>query len=147
MSDAWIEAIAEDDCLRLLRAGTVGRIAVVAEDGPIILPVNYRLMEPPSGPLVAIRTRPGNVIEQAPESAAFEIDSIDQATHQGWSVVVRGELVHASSASPVVRTHLDSLPWISTDRDAWLFIDPFAITGRQLHAAESPWMFRRGEYL
>src|SRR5690242_12542049 len=141
MSNAWIDAISEEDCLRLLRAGTLGRIAFVAEDGPIILPVNYRLAEPPSGPLVAIRTRPGNVIDQAPESVAFEIDSIDQVHHRGWSVVVRGELMHASSGSAQVRNYLDSQPWISTDRDAWLLIDPFAITGRELHTAESQWVF------
>jgi pyridoxamine 5'-phosphate oxidase-like protein len=148
MGDAWIDAISDEACLRLLRAGTVGRIAFVAEGGPIILPVNYRLAEPPSGPLVAIRTRPGNIIDQAPESVAFEIDSIDQLHQRGWSVLVRGVLVHAFSGSAVVRNYLDSQPWISTDRDAWLVIDPFAISGRELHAAEPQWwVFRRGEYL
>ena len=147
MSDAWLDAISEDACLSLLRAASVGRIALLAADGPIILPVNYRLVEPASGPLVAIRTRPGNVIDQAPEDIAFEIDAIDEVHHRGWSVLVRGSLVHAFPDSVAVREHLDSEPWIATDRDAWLFIDPFAITGRELHPAESEWVFRRGEYL
>ena len=147
MSDAWLDSISEDACLSLLRAASVGRIAVVSADGPIILPVNYRLVEPPSGPLVAIRTRPGNVIDQAPENVAFEVDAIDEVHHRGWSVLVRGSLVHAFPDSVAIREHLDSEPWIATDRDAWLFIDPFAITGRELHPAESEWVFRRGEYL
>ena len=82
MSDAWLDAISEDACLSLLRAASVGRIALLAMDGPIILPVNYRLVEPASGPLVAIRTRPGNVIDQAPENVAFEIDA--GAVMAGW---------------------------------------------------------------
>jgi nitroimidazol reductase NimA-like FMN-containing flavoprotein (pyridoxamine 5'-phosphate oxidase superfamily) len=147
MSDARLDAISEEACLRLLRAGTVGRVAFVDADGPSILPVNYRLVEPPSGPLLAIRTRPGNVIDQAPENVAFEIDSIDQVQHRGWSVLVRGSLVHAFPDSVSAREHLDSAPWISTDRESWLFIDPWAITGRELRAAEAEWVFRRGEYL
>ena len=128
-------------------AASAGRIVFVTANGPISLPVNYRLVEPPSGPLLAIRTRPGNVIDEAPESVAFEIDSIDEVHHRGWSVLVRGSLVHAFPDSVGIRALLDSEPWISTDRDAWLFIDPFAITGRELHPAESEWVFRRGEYL
>jgi nitroimidazol reductase NimA-like FMN-containing flavoprotein (pyridoxamine 5'-phosphate oxidase superfamily) len=147
MADTWLEPLSPDRCLDLLRAHDVGRIAVIAQGEPIILPVNYRVAEPPTGPLLAIRTRPGNVIDTAPENVAFEIDSIDHVQHRGWSVLVRGVLVHAFPSATSVREHLDSQPWIAADRDAWLFIDPFAITGRELHAAESEWVFRYGEYL
>ena len=120
MSDAWLDSISEDACLSLLRAASVGRIAFVTGDGPVILPVNYRLVEPPSRRLLAIRTRPGNVIDQAPESVAFEIDSFDGVHHRGWSVLVRGSLVHAFADSVHIQEHLDSEPWIATDRNAWL---------------------------
>jgi len=147
MPDAWLESLPQDRCLELLREQNVGRIAILVQGEPMILPVNYRLAEPPSGPFLAIRTRPGNVIDQAPEDVAFEIDSIDPLHHRGWAVLVRGELVHASAPSANSRAYVDSEPWIARDRDAWLFIEPFAITGRELHAAESEWVFRRGEYL
>src|ERR1700694_5618576 len=99
MTDAWLEPLSQETCMRLLRESTVGRIALVIDADPIILPVNYRLVEPPSGPLVAVRTRPGNVIEQAPTNVAFEIDSIDPIHHTGWSVLGRGELLHANPTS------------------------------------------------
>jgi hypothetical protein len=54
---------------------------------------------------------------------------------------------HAFPRSGSLKEQLDSEPWIAADRDAWLFIDPFAITGRELHATEAAWVFRRGEYL
>jgi nitroimidazol reductase NimA-like FMN-containing flavoprotein (pyridoxamine 5'-phosphate oxidase superfamily) len=133
-------------CLRLLAEGSVGRIAVVLDDGPVILPVNYRLVETASGPLLALRTRPGGIIDQAPTTVAFEIDSIDPAHECGWSVLVRGELIHAEHTSHAFQDRYDPESWL-TDRDSWLLIDPFAITGRELPASDPVWPVRPGEYL
>lgn len=146
MTDAWLEPLSQETCLRLLRQETVGRIAVVIDDGPVILPVNYRLVEPPSGPLLAVRTRPGNVIEQAPANVAFEIDSIDPVHHQGWSVLVRGELLHATLTSTGFWEGYDPESWLP-DRDAWLLVDPWAISGRELHGTEPLWQFHPGGYI
>jgi len=146
MNDPWLEPLTREACLDLLRHGTVGRIALVVDQGPIILPVNYRLVDAPSGPLIALRTRPGNVIEQAPESVAFEIDGVDQAGHEGWSVLVRGELLHATPNSPEFAEIHDPDSWLA-DRNAWLLIDPWAISGRRLHGQETLWHYRPGEYV
>jgi nitroimidazol reductase NimA-like FMN-containing flavoprotein (pyridoxamine 5'-phosphate oxidase superfamily) len=146
MAEAWLEELSRDACLAFLRDGTVGRIAVVVDDQPIILPVNYRLAEEPSGPLLVVRTRPGNVIEQAPTNVAFEIDSIDRVNHQGWSVLVRGELLHAYPVS-ATRELYETDPWLTDRREAWLFIDPFAISGRKLHAAQDLWPAHPGDYM
>jgi nitroimidazol reductase NimA-like FMN-containing flavoprotein (pyridoxamine 5'-phosphate oxidase superfamily) len=45
MTEAWLEELSYDECLDLLRANSVGRIAVVVEEFPVVLPVNYRLVE------------------------------------------------------------------------------------------------------
>ena len=148
MTDAWLEQLSREACLRLLRQGTVGRVGVVVDGDPVVLPVNYRLVEPPSGPLLVVRTRPGNVIEQAAATnVAFEIDSIDLADHRGWSVLVRGELLHAYPASATARELDEPDPWLTDGREAWLFIDPFAISGRELHGAEPYWPFHPGDYM
>ena len=146
MTDAWLEPLSQETCLRLLRESTVGRIALVIDTDPIILPVNYRLVEPSSGPLLAVRTRPGNVIEQAPTGVAFEIDSIDPIHHTGWSVLVRGELLHATPTSAEFRERYDPDSWLA-DREAWLLIDPWAISGRELHGTEPVWPVHPGEYM
>jgi nitroimidazol reductase NimA-like FMN-containing flavoprotein (pyridoxamine 5'-phosphate oxidase superfamily) len=146
MTDAWLEPLSQEQCLALLRQGTIGRIAFIVDDDPIILPVNYRLVEPTSGPLLAVRTRPGNVIDRASTNVAFEIDSIDPLHHEGCSVLVRGELLHAIPTSADFREHYDPESWF-TDREAWLLIDPWAISGRELHGAEPLWTFHPGEYM
>jgi nitroimidazol reductase NimA-like FMN-containing flavoprotein (pyridoxamine 5'-phosphate oxidase superfamily) len=137
-----LKELSYDECLQFLREGLVGRIGIVVDDAPIILPINYRLVEA-SGMTparwIAIRTRPGNLIERAGLLVAFEIDGIDPYHKQGWSVLVRGTLHHVDPDAADFRQRFDSTPWILTERDAWLIIDPFAVTGRRLHAAAPEW--------
>ena len=138
MQDARLEDLPYEECLRLLRERTVGRIAVVINDFPIVLPVNYRLVETGAPTWIAVRTRPGNVIEQAPRNVAFEIDSIDTLHQEGWSVLVRGTLHHVDPYVADFRERFDPAPWvIIEDRNAWLVIEPFFISGRRLHTGTS----------
>jgi nitroimidazol reductase NimA-like FMN-containing flavoprotein (pyridoxamine 5'-phosphate oxidase superfamily) len=146
MTDARLEPLTPETCVNRLRERTVGRLAIVIAGDPIILPVNYRLVEPASGPLLTIRTRPGNVVDHSPASVAFEIDSIDSVHHRGWSVLVRGELLHATPTSAEFRERYDSDSWLD-DREAWLLIDPWAISGRELHGTEPSWPVHPSEYM
>jgi nitroimidazol reductase NimA-like FMN-containing flavoprotein (pyridoxamine 5'-phosphate oxidase superfamily) len=147
MSDAWLDELTYDECLLLLRENSIGRIAVVNDDFPIVLPVTYRLVETSGRIWIALRTKPGNVIERAPMPVAFEIDGIDPVHHQGWSVLVRGMQHHVDPDAADFRARFDPEPWLLDDRDAWLVIEPFFITGRQLHAAPIGWVFHARAYL
>src|SRR6185312_1206411 len=126
------EPLTYDDCLQLLRQHVVGRIAVVLDDGPIVVPVNYRLVETAGRTWVAFRTRPGNVLDHAGAHVAFEIDGIDVEHESGWSVVVRGMLHRVDAAAAGFDELFDPHPWITKERDRWLVVEPFAITGRRL---------------
>jgi hypothetical protein len=139
--DSWLEDVPFEECLALLREGSVGRIAVVpdVDQPPIVVPVNYRLVEPSGLRWVALTTRPGNVIDRAPMNVAFEIDRIDPAQHQGWSVLVLGMLHHVDPDAADFRDRFNPEPGILAERDRWLAIEPFSITGRRLHAAEREW--------
>ena len=82
--------LSRDECLELLGAMSVGRIAYTTDDGPRVLPVNY-VME---GDCVIFRTvSDGEVLHDALETTcAFEIDQIDEFYQSGWSprsIVVR----------------------------------------------------------
>jgi nitroimidazol reductase NimA-like FMN-containing flavoprotein (pyridoxamine 5'-phosphate oxidase superfamily) len=147
MPDAWIEELPLDECLRLLRETTVGRIAVIVDDFPVVLPVNYRLVETTGVTWVALRTRPGNVIDQASMNVAFEIDGIDTIYQRGWSVLVRGTLLPIDPDAASFRERFDAEPWLTSERDAWLVIEPFSITGRELHRSEQRWAFHHRAYL
>jgi hypothetical protein len=149
-AEAWLEEVPVEECLTLLRENVVGRIAFVADELLTILPVNYRVVEASGqtpGNWLALRTRPGNVLERASMMVAFEIDGFDAAHRQGWSVLVRGTLHHIDADAATFRERFDSEPWLAAERDAWLIIESFAITGRRLHSAEPEWAFSSRAYL
>jgi nitroimidazol reductase NimA-like FMN-containing flavoprotein (pyridoxamine 5'-phosphate oxidase superfamily) len=125
----------------------VGRVGVVVDGFPIVLPVNFRMVETSGLTWVAFRTRPGNVIDQASTKVAFEIDGIDPSQQRGWSVLVRGTLLAIDPEAASFRERFDAEPWLATERDAWLVIEPFSITGRELHRDEQEWAFHHRAYL
>jgi nitroimidazol reductase NimA-like FMN-containing flavoprotein (pyridoxamine 5'-phosphate oxidase superfamily) len=147
VGDALLQELSNEECLARLRVAQVGRIAVVVDEFPIVLPVNYRLIETGGVTWVAVRTRPGNVIDRASMRAAFEIDGIDTVRREGWSVVVRGMLMHVDPDAGDLRERFDPEPWLLAERDAWLVIEPFAITGRVLQSADLEWSFHARAYL
>ena len=79
-----------EECMELLTAKSVGRIAYTTDAGPRILPVNYVLVNDS----VIFRTVPdGEIFHHALSSVcAFEIDETDEFFESGWSVVVVGRL-------------------------------------------------------
>lgn len=135
------------ECLDLLRAERIGRIGIVVDDQPIVLPVNYRLVETSALTWIAIRTRPGNVLDHPGTNVAFEIDGVDRARRHGWSVLVRGRLEAVDPDAAEFRERFDPHPWITEDRDSWLVIEPFVITGRVLPGVEASWAFVAQAYL
>ena len=147
MEDAWLETLDLEACLQHLRTEHVGRLAIVAAGYPLVVPVNYRMVETSGLTWVALRTRPGNVIDQASTNVAFEIDGIDATRHGGWSVLVRGTLQPVDPDAAGFRERFDSQPWLTSERDAWLTIEPFAISGRELHPSEQEWAFHVSAYL
>lgn len=147
MAKAELEELTLDECLTRLRAGSVGRIAVVVDDFPIVVPVNYRLVESDGPPWVAVRTRIGGVIHRGDMPVAFEIDDIDPERREGWSVLVRGTLHAVDSDAADFRDRFDPEPWITEDRDAWLIVASFSVTGRRLQRATDEWTYEPRLYL
>lgn len=132
MTHARLEALTFDECLERLREQHIGRIALVSGDFPLVLPVNFRLVALPGKNWIAIRTRPGNVIERAGVHVAFEIDEIDPQSREGWSVLVRGTLHHVDPDAADFRDRFDPDTWLLHERDAWMVIEAYGITGRRL---------------
>jgi hypothetical protein len=139
VTDSSLEALTLDECVARLEEQRVGRIALLVDEYPLIVPVNYRLVILP-GPRywIAIRTRPGGVVERAGIYVAFEIDDINAELREGWSVVVRGTLHHVDPDVADFGQRYDPDSWIP-DRDAWMVIDAFHITGRALHRPDEDW--------
>jgi nitroimidazol reductase NimA-like FMN-containing flavoprotein (pyridoxamine 5'-phosphate oxidase superfamily) len=147
MSNVQLEELPIEACLALLRRENVGRIAVVENEFPVVLPINFKLVETTGPCWIAVRTRPGNVIDRAPMPVAFEIDGFDITEQEGWSVVVRGTLHHVRPDTGHFAERFDPHPWMESDRDAWLIIEPFSITGRRLRAPHREWTLHLSGYL
>ncbi|MHB9864230.1 helix-turn-helix domain-containing protein [Streptomyces sp. YIM S03343] len=119
------------ECRTLLGTHGVGRIAVPTAEGPLIVPVNYTVID---GGIV-FSTAPGTVPAQADGCrVAFEIDRIDDVFSQGWSVLVRG-LARAVTDPDEVHRLIDraySEPWAGGRRSMWVRVEPLRITGRRI---------------
>ncbi|WP_328936336.1 pyridoxamine 5'-phosphate oxidase family protein [Streptomyces tauricus] len=117
----------------LLRTHGVGRIAVSTSEGPAVVPVNYSVMEG----VIVFRTAPGTTPSLAAgHRVAFEVDRVDDALSEGWSVLVRGDahVVTDPEAARLLTELAHSTPWSGGERDLWIRIDPVAVTGRRITA-------------
>ena len=94
-----------------------------------------------------LRTRPGDVIDGAPMPAVFEIDGLGITEQEGWSVLVRGILNPVAPDAGEFRERFDAQPWLDNERDAWLIIEPFSITGRRLRSLKPQWAFHFPRHL
>ncbi|WP_055491108.1 pyridoxamine 5'-phosphate oxidase family protein [Streptomyces sp. TP-A0356] len=119
------------ECRDLLSTHGVGRLALHTPSGPVIVPLNYGVV----GDSIIFRTAPDTVASQASGSqVAFEVDRIDAAFSQGWSVLVRGHANAVTDPDSVRRLEeqAHSKPWAGGQRDLWIRIDPLSITGRRI---------------
>jgi nitroimidazol reductase NimA-like FMN-containing flavoprotein (pyridoxamine 5'-phosphate oxidase superfamily) len=127
-----IEVLGKDRCLALLRGDEVGRLAVIADGGPLILPVNYRM----DGESIVFRTDPGLKLDQGVRSrACFEIDCFDRDDRSGWSVIAAGrleEVTHYESKTWNRVHDLSVEPWADGAKDHWVRLVPSRITGRRI---------------
>jgi len=127
-----IERIDHDECLALLAADVVGRLAVVSGGTAAIFPVNYVL----DGETIVFRTDPGTKLDASGRAqASFEIDSIDREHRTGWSVVASGRLEEVTRYSSRTLARLRELPvdpWAGGDKAHYVRLIPSRITGRRV---------------
>ncbi|MFF3754637.1 pyridoxamine 5'-phosphate oxidase family protein [Streptomyces sp. NPDC002018] len=127
--------LSTEECRALLSTHGVGRVAVSTRNGPAVVPVNYVMADDGS---VAYRTAPGTAAAAAADQeVVFEVDQVDDAVRQGWSVNVIGT-AHAVTGDAAARG-LDqqayTAPWAGDDRRLWLAIFPARMTGRRIGPA------------
>ena len=136
MADRVIEELSEAECLYLIEPGGIGRIAYTGRFGPVVLPVNYTLLDQ----AVVFRTAEHGPLDEdlrtgianADYRVAFEIDSIDVAGRTGWSVLVQGPAHHVSEAEQDAVRDAGVESWAPGDRELFVRITPSRITGRRI---------------
>jgi nitroimidazol reductase NimA-like FMN-containing flavoprotein (pyridoxamine 5'-phosphate oxidase superfamily) len=131
-------ALPRNECLALLRQRHVGRLAVVIDGQPHVVPLNYAIDE--HGVIVFRTAELSKATEASLSMVAFEVDDIDLEHHTGWSVAVHGRGLNISNAIDAESERLRRLPvrpWAPGQRDQWFKITPSEITGRRLAAAST----------
>lgn len=127
-----LEILDRAACAALISAGGVGRVLFSEPRGPVALPMNFRVMN--GGDIVfrtsrlttlALSIRHGRI--------GFEVDHIDEALGEGWSVLISGE-AHVISDPPELQSAqgLGVTPWAGGDRDVYVRIVPREVTGRRI---------------
>ena len=88
MPRSTIETLRLEECIELLGKVPVGRIAITVDALPVILPVNFVVIDDS----ICFRTAPGTKLAAATSRSvvAFEADSYEANGHTGWSVLVQG---------------------------------------------------------
>ena len=140
-----LKELSGDECYALLRSQSVGRLGVIVDGYPLIVPVNFAM----DGFTVVIRSRRGTKLSAAEhQSVTFEVDDINRSEKTGWSVLVRGQGEVVSAAHSDVtwesteRTGVK--PWVPGDDFQWLRIISHGISGRRISpSAANDWWWRR----
>lgn len=137
--DGQVASLDVDTAMRLLADHHVGRIALNADGGPVVVPVNYVF----DAGTILFRTDRGPKLQAAErrEDAAFQIDHVDEVHRVGWSVLVRGRLAQVVDAGEL--GHLDATvpdPFAHGDGKRYhVRLLPRVITGRRvLFSADVP---------
>lgn len=128
-----LEVLTEADCHDYLGRGGVGRFVFTNTRGPVALPVNYRVLD---GDIVFRTSAWGSLTERALQRrVSFEVDHIDDAFGEGWSVLVSGR-AHLVT-DPAERERVRSLgiaPWAGGARETYIRLTAVQVTGRRIRA-------------
>ena len=101
-----LEILDDVECLSLLSRESVGRLALTASALPVVLPINYLLLNR----TIVFASDPGLKLDAALRRtvACLEIDGFDRWQHGGWSVLATGRLREITD--PIHRIEAEQLP-------------------------------------
>jgi len=128
-----LEHLSRDECLRLMGQVPLGRIVYTRQALPAVELVNFALDD---GDII-IRTDSSGKLAAATRDAvvAFEVDSVDIATHAGWSVTIVGNSRAVADSEEIRRLEqVDLVPWAPGEHDHYIRISPGIVHGRRVRS-------------
>lgn len=129
-----LATLTEAECRAYLGPGGVGRFLFDQARGPVAVPVNFRML----GGDVVFRTAPGTGQDAgaAQQHVSFEVDHLDEALGEGWSVLISGHAHVVTDPGELAEVSaLGVEPWVGGARDTYLRLAPAVVTGRRIRAA------------
>lgn len=128
------EPLSPAQCRGYLGARGVGRLVFTEPRGPVAVPVNYAILHDD----IVVRTsgRTSLAARAGHSRVSFEVDHLDEALAEGWSVLVSGQahVVTTPAELETVRS-LGIEPWAGGERDIYLRVVITDVTGRRIRAS------------
>jgi transcriptional regulator with XRE-family HTH domain len=126
-----LDRLTESECRALIAPGGIGRVVFSTDQGPEALPVNYSFVKD----VLIFRTAPNTPLAGVVGSdVGFEVDRLDEAFSEGWSVLVSGPATRITEPALIWQLADAVRPWAAGDRDVFIRIEPHRITGRRIRA-------------
>jgi uncharacterized protein len=125
------EVLDEDECLRLLDREPVGRIALTSGALPVVLPVNFVMLER----TIVFASDPGLKLEaaRAGQVACLEVDGYEVLDHSGWSVLATGRLAEIVDPERLsAARQLPLSPWALTAPEHYVELSIELLSGRRI---------------
>ncbi|HLK02653.1 MAG TPA: pyridoxamine 5'-phosphate oxidase family protein, partial [Streptosporangiaceae bacterium] len=99
----------------------------------VVEPVNYTMADG----TILVRTSEGTVVDgHGDDEVAFEVDHIDSALRQGWSVLIHGRSHRVRQPAELRRLLSGRVPWPwpAGEHDVFIRIVPEQVSGRRIEA-------------
>ena len=123
-----LEALTHEQCHAPLSAGGIGRVVYATVRGPVAVPVNFQL---DNGAIVISTNLNKAVMLEANAVVGFEVDRVDEAMSEGWSVLVTGVAHRVDDPDECVRLAALGLePWAGGNCHVLMKITLREMTGR-----------------
>jgi nitroimidazol reductase NimA-like FMN-containing flavoprotein (pyridoxamine 5'-phosphate oxidase superfamily) len=128
-----LATLTTDECRALLvtHRPRLGRLAFVAGEWPLVLPVNFAL----DGDVVYFRSAAGSKLDAAVrcDKVVFQIDHVDEVWEEGWSLLAFGHLRVVEDPDELARVRrLPLRPWAGGDKPHFLRLDILSLSGRRI---------------
>jgi nitroimidazol reductase NimA-like FMN-containing flavoprotein (pyridoxamine 5'-phosphate oxidase superfamily) len=132
-----LEELGVEECMTLITPGGIGRVGFSTATGPLVIPVNYTTHQGD----VLFRTAFGGPMDEALDTGvrgvefkiAFEVDRLDTAAREGWSVLVQGAAHRIASEEELTAAKAVAVePWAGGERQLYIRITPTQVTGRRI---------------
>ena len=127
-----LEILEEDECLRLLAREPVGRLALSSGALPVVLPVNFILVDR----TIIFASEPGLKLEaaRAETVACLEVDGFDRWSHGGWSVLATGRLTEITDPERLEESQqLPLSPWALSKPHHYVELSVELLSGRRIN--------------
>ncbi|MHB1508239.1 MAG: helix-turn-helix domain-containing protein [Acidimicrobiales bacterium] len=126
-----LEVLDRQSCMSLLRPGGIGRLVLDDEQGPVALPLNFKMLS--DDPV--FHTGEGSIAAAVTSglAASLEVDHFDTSLAEGWSVLVRGHAQAISEPEEVRQVaELGIESWAGAPRLVTARVTAEEVTGRRI---------------